>query len=154
MPTDHFNTEHFSMVVSSREHFGMCTIQRCRRSGRWIFQHENILTWRLFGTGTFRHEEFSAQEYFGTGTFRHMDISAQQYRCRNVHITLQGAKISMCWNVQVPKYPCAEMFRCQKFLMPKIPCAENSPCQNVLALKSPSAGTSAAPNSACAKMFL
>jgi hypothetical protein len=65
--------------------------------------------------GTFQHEEFSAQEIFSTGKFRHGDISAHGHfgtvaqvpKClwQNIHIALQGAKISMCQNVQVPKYP-------------------------------------------------
>ena len=81
-PIDHFGTEHFGKShfgtdVSSREHFGTCTIRCCRRSGRWTFQHGNISTWGLFGTRNFWHKVFSAQEDFGTGTFRHMDISAQ-----------------------------------------------------------------------------
>ena len=113
--------------------------------------------------GTFRHGEFSARGIFVTGTFRLGDISAHGHfgtvaqvpicLCRNVHISLQGAKISMRQNVQVPKYPCAEMFRCRKFLVPKIPRAENTPCRNVPVLKSPSAETSAVPNGACAEMF-
>ena len=137
---EHFGKSHFGTDVSSREHFGTCTIRRCRRSGRWTFQHGNISTWGLFGTRTFRHEEFSAQEHFGTGTFRHGDILAHGHfgtvaqvpkcLCRNVHIALQGAKISMCWNVQVPKYPRGEMFWCWKVHLP-----ERSQCQTVHVLK-------------------
>ena len=107
----------------------------------------DISTQEHFDMGTFRHKDFSARGIFGTGTFRHGEISvhghfgtvAQVPRClcQNVHIALQGAKISMCRNVQVPK----------------IPHAENSPCRKVPVLKCPSAGTSAVPNDACAEMF-
>ena len=40
----------------------MCTIWRLGRSGRWRFQHSNVLTWGLFGTRNFRHHG-----HFGTG---------------------------------------------------------------------------------------
>ena len=133
------------------------------RSALRTFRQMDVSTRERFNMGTFRHGEFSARGIFGTGTFRHGDISAHGHfgtvaqvpkcLCRNVYIALQGAKISMCRNVQVPKYPCAEMFLCQKFLVPKIPRAEKSPCRNVPVLKHPSAGTSAAPNGACAEMF-
>ena len=78
----HFNTwnfgkSHFGMDVLSREHFSMCTVQCCRHSGRWTFQHGNFSTLELFGKGNFRHKEFSANEHFGMGTFQHMDILAQ-----------------------------------------------------------------------------
>ena len=98
-------------------------------------------------TRNFRHRNISARGHFGT--------VAQVPKClyQNVHIALQGAKISMCRNVQVPKYPCAKMFMYRKFLVLKIPHAKNSPCRNVRVLKSTSARTSAAPNSACAEMF-
>ena len=91
----------------------------------------NISTWGLFGMRSFRHEEFSAQENFGTGTFRHMDIFAQVPKClcQNVHIALQGAKISMCRNVQVPKCSGAEISLCRNVQVPKILHAENSPCR-------------------------
>ena len=164
-PIDHFGTEHFSkshfgMDVSSREHFGTCTIRRCRRSGRWTFQHGtfrhgDFSAWGLFGTRNFRHRKISAQGHFGTWTSLH--------KCRNVCAKTSillckvpkypCAETFRCRNVQVPKYPCAEMFRCRKFFMPKIPRAENTPCRNVPVLKSPSAGTSAAPNGSCAEMF-
>ena len=107
--------------------------------------------------------EVSTREGFDMKNFRHRDILAHGYigtvaqvpkcLCRYVNIALQGAQISMCRNVQVPKYPCAEMLMCRKFLVPKIPRAENSQCRNVPVLKSPSAGTSAAPNGASAEMF-
>ena len=47
LPRDHFGTDHFGKSyfgtdVSSQEHFG--TIRHCRHSGRWTFQHGNILT--------------------------------------------------------------------------------------------------------------
>ena len=109
-----------------------------------------------FGTDVSSQEHFSTCTFWhcrrsGRQTFQHGNISTWGlFGMRNFwHYLL----LTMCRNVQVPKHPCAEMFRCPKFLVPKIPCAENSPCQNVTVLKSPSAGTSAAPNDACAKMF-
>ena len=123
-----------------------------------MFHHGSISAHAPFGAA-----DVPADGHFTTRTFRHRDISAHRHfdtvaqvpkcLCRNIHIALQGAKISMCRNVQVPKYPCAEMFRCRKFLVPKIPRAENSPCRNVPVLKCPSAGTSAVPNGAGAEMF-
>ena len=50
---------------------------RCGFSGRWTFQHGNVLTWGLFGMRNFWNKEFLAQEHFGTGTFQHMDILVQ-----------------------------------------------------------------------------
>ena len=98
------------------------TFRHVHCSALRTFRQMDISTREHFGTETFRHEEFSARGIFGTGTFRHGDISAHGHfgtvaqvpkcLCRNVHITLQGAKISLRRNVQVPKYPCAEMFRC------------------------------------------
>ena len=139
------------------------TFRHVHHSVLQTFGQMDISTQEHFDMRTFRHRDFSACGLFGTWTFRHGDISAHGHfgtvaqvpkcLCRNVHIALQGAKISMCRNVQVPKYPCAEMFRCRKFLVPKIPRAENSPCWNLPVLKSPSAGTPAAPNGACAEMF-
>ena len=129
-PIDHFGTEHsgkshFCTDVSWREHFGICTVRRCERSGRWTFQHGNVSTWERFDMGTFQHEEFLTRGIFGTGTFWHGDISAHG------HIALQGAKISMCRNVPVPKYPCAEMFLCRKYPMLKCSRVETSICRNV-----------------------
>ena len=134
-----------------------------RNQAREPFGAADIPAEGHFNTGTFRHGDFSARGIFGTGTFRHGDITAHGYfsiveqvpkcLCVNVHIALQGAKISRFRNVQVRKYPCTEMFLCQKFLVPKIPRAENTLCRNIPVLKSPSAGTSAAPNGTCAKMF-
>ena len=59
-PIDHFGTKHFGKShfgtdVSSREHFGTCTVRRCGRSGRWTFQHWNVSTWGIFITGNFQH---------------------------------------------------------------------------------------------------
>ena len=110
--TKHFGKSHFRMDVSSQEHFGTCTIWRCKRSGRWTFQHGNILTSGLFGTRNFWHSS--------TGL------------CRNVHIALQGAKISMCRrNVPVLKIHCAENSPCQYFPMSKGSPVETSICQNI-----------------------
>ena len=142
MPRDHFGTKHFGkshfgMDVSSREHFGTCTIRRCRRSGRWTFQHGNALTWGLFGTRNFRHEEFWAQEHFGTGTFQYMDIFGtvaqvpkRPYcfaKCQNIHVSkCSGAEKSLCRNV-----PHAENSSCRKFPMLKRSRVETSICRNV-----------------------
>ena len=46
-------------------------------SGRWTFQHRNVLTRGLFGMRNFWRKEFSALENFGTKTFQHMNILAQ-----------------------------------------------------------------------------
>ena len=111
LPIDHFGTEHFGKShfgtnVSSREHFGTCTVGRCGRSGRWTFQHRNVSTLGIFGTGNFRHQEFSAPEHFGTGIFRHLNISAHGYfgtLQSNMDFSAQtfrhlcySAEISMC----------------------------------------------------------
>ena len=141
------------MDVSSREHFGTCTVQRCRHFGRWTFHHWNVSTWGIFSTGNFRHEEFLAPEHFSTGIFRHLNISAFGY-----FGTLQSnmdisAPVLQCRNVHVRKFPRVEMFPCRKFLVPKSSCSEKSPCQNFPLLKCPSAGMSAPPNGARAEMF-
>ena len=86
---------HFSMDVSSHEHFSTYTIRRCGRSGTWMFQHRNISTWGIFGTGNFWHEEFLAQEHFGTGIFRQRGRSVtctffNMGTCRHGDISAQG----------------------------------------------------------------
>ena len=126
---EHFRKSHFGTDVSSWEHFDMC---------RNVQVLMDVSTRERFDMGSFRHEEFSASGIFGTGTFQHGDISAQGH---------------FGTVAQVPKYPCVEMFLCQKFLVPKITRAENYPCRNVPVLKRPSAGTPAEPNGACAEMF-
>ena len=123
----------------------------------------DISTRECFDMGTFRREEFSTRGIFGTGTFRHRDISTHEHfgmvaqvpkcLCQNVHIALQGAKISMCRNVQVLKYPTPKCLWCWKLLMPKISCAEKSPCWNIPVLKCASAETSTGPNGVRAQMF-
>ena len=113
MPTDHFGTEnfgksHFDTDVSSREHFGTCTVRRCGCSGRWTFQQGNLSTWGNIGTVNFRHNEFSAQEHFGgTWIFWH---PAKQYGRFGIDIL---APVLLCQNVHVPKIPRAEKSRCQ-----------------------------------------
>ena len=141
LPIDHFGTEHFGTNVSSQEHFGTCTVRRCGRSGRWTFQHQNISTWGIFGTGNFRHEEFSAPEHFGTGIFWHLNISAHGYfgtLQSNMDFSAQTfwhlcycAKMSMCRNVPVPKCSCAENSSCRKVPMSKCSRVEMSICRNV-----------------------
>ena len=89
---------------------------------------------------TFWHGDFLAQGLFGKRIFWHRNILAHWHLgtvaqvpkclCQNDHIALQGAKISMCWNVQVPKYPRGEMFWCWKVHLP-----ERSQCQTVHVLK-------------------
>ena len=137
--TEHFGKSHFGTDVSSREHFGTCTVRRCGRSGRWMFQHGNVSTWGFFGMRNFWHE-------------------VPKCLFPNVNISLQGAKISMCKmfrcrNIPVPKCSCAENSSCRKVPVPKSPHVEKSPCRNVPVLKCPSAGMSAAPNGARAEMF-
>ena len=93
-PIDHFGTEHFGTDVSSREHFGTCTIWRCGRSSRWTSQHRNVSTWGIFGTGIFRH-------------------LAKQYvlLCRNVHVLkCPRVEIFLCRKVLVLKSPHVKMF--------------------------------------------
>ena len=143
VPIDHFGTEHFGKShfgtdVSSREHFGTCTVRHCGRSGRWTFQHRNVSAWGIFGTGNFRHKEFSAPEHFGTGIFRHLNISAHGYfgtLQSNMDVSAQTfrhlcycAEMSMCRNVPVPKCSCAESFSCRKVPVPKSPHVEMFPC--------------------------
>ena len=130
---------HFDTCDFGKSHLGTCTIQPCGCSGRWTFQNGNVLTWGLFGMRNFQHKEFLAQEHFGTGTFRHMDISAQLHMCRNIcaemYILLCKvpkylcAEMFRCWNIPVPKCSCAENSSCRKFLVPKIPRAKNSQCR-------------------------
>ena len=127
----------------------MGTFWHMHRSALQMFRQMDVSTREHFDMGTFQHGGFSARGIFGTGTFQPGDISAHgqvhsstvaqvpKCLCQNVHITLQGVKISRCRNVQVPKSSRAEKF----------------PCQNVSMLKRPSAGTSAAPHGAYAQTF-
>ena len=84
----------------------------------------------LFGTGLFGTRIFLFHGRIGMGTFIfwHMDISAQVVKriSQNVHIALQGAKISTCQNVQVSKYPVTKCSWCQKVLAAKCPCGKKS----------------------------
>ena len=69
--------------------------------------------------------------------------------CRNVHITLQGAK-----NIHVLKCSGAEMFRCRKFLllkipMPKIPHVETFQCWKVHLPERPQRRTVLVPKCSC-----
>ena len=98
--------------------------------------------------------DVSARGRYGAGTFWHKDILAhvhlaQGHPCRNVYIALQSAKMYLCWNVLVPKYPCAIMFKCcnvpvlkrplcQNILMPKCSRAKMFSCRNVLLPQCPS----------------
>ena len=77
--TKHFDKSHFSTNVSSREHFGTCTLQPCGRSGRWTFQHGTVSKWGLFGRRNFWHEEFPAPWTFRQGIFWHLNILAHGY---------------------------------------------------------------------------
>ena len=116
-----------------------------------MFHHGNISARAPFGTAdvpadghfnmrTFQNGDFLAQGLFGKRIFWHRNILAHWHLgtvaqvpkclCQNDHIALQGAKISMCWNVQVPKYPRGEMFWCWKVHLP-----ERSQCQTVHVLK-------------------
>ena len=141
LPIDHLGTKHFGTDVSSREHFGTCTVRRCGCSSRCTFQHWNVSTWGIFGTGNFRHEEFSAPEHFGTGIFRHLNISAHGYfgtLQSNMDVSAQTfrhlcycAEMSMCRNVPVPKCSCAENSSCRKVPMSKCSRVEMSICWNV-----------------------
>ena len=149
--TKHFGQWHFRTEISSPGHFGTCTFRPCRCSGIWKFCPHGCVQ-GLFGMGTFRHKDFLA-----TWTFRHRDISAHGHfgtvaqvpkcLCRNVHIALQGAKISMCLNVQLPKHPVLKHPWCQNVPMQKSPCVEKS-----METKCPCAGKSAGPKHAHAKM--
>ena len=95
---------------------------------------------------TFHHGDFSAQGYFGTRTFWHGyflapwmfwhgDVTALEQGYGHVYIALQGAKMYMCRNVHVSKYPCAEMSLCHNVHVPKSPWCQKvpmmkCPCQN------------------------
>ena len=126
-PIDHFGTEHFGkshfcMDVSSPEHFDTCTTWRCRRSGRWTFQHGNISNWGLFGTRNFRHRNILARGNFDTCTFWHsstgaeMSVPKRPYcfaRCQNIHVLkCTGTKISHAEMFMAAKTPCAKMSPC------------------------------------------
>ena len=93
----------------------------------------DVLTWGLLAGGIFGHSSTGAK------------MSEPKCLCQNVHIALQGTKISMCQNVQVPKYPMPKHPWYQKFLVPKCPHAKKS-------MKTKSAGTSAGPKHAHAEM--
>ena len=70
-----------------------------------------ILAWEHFCTCTVWRCGCSArltQEHFHKGIFRH--------RFQNIHIALQGAKIFMYRNVQMPKYPVPKCLRVKTFL--------------------------------------
>ena len=102
--------------ISSRGLFGTRT-----------FQHKNISAWVFFGT-----MDILARGRYGTGTFWHKDILAhvhlaQGHPCRNAYIVLQSAKMYICWNVLVPKYPCAVMFKYCNVPVPKRPWCRNIP---------------------------
>ena len=145
-PIDHFGTEHFGTDVSSREHFGTCTVRHCGRSGRWIFntgtfRHGEFSAWGIFVTRNFRHLNISAQGYFGIWTFQHMDILAPckaiwtfRHRHFGTSATVKKwpcAKMSPCRNVPVMKNPCAEKSLCRKFPMLKCSCVEKTICRNI-----------------------
>ena len=126
--------------MSSREHFGTCTVRRCGCFGRWTFQQGNLSTWGNIGTVNFRHDEFSAQEHFGTWIFWH---PAKQYGRLSTDIL---APVLLCQNVHVPKCP-----RTKAPIVAKNPWAEKSLCRKVLVPKHPCAGTPTGPKSACNK---
>ena len=121
-PTYHFGSEHFGTKVSSREHFGTCTLWPCGRSDRG-----NVSTWGLFESGNFRLEEFLAP-----WTFSARDISAPDHFGIWIFWHLcYCAEMSMCGNVAVPQCSCAENSSCQKVPMSKCSRVERSICQNV-----------------------
>ena len=67
---------------------------------------------------------------FGTGTFCHKDIFeilAQGHLCQNVYIALHTAKMYMCGNIHVTKYPCAEISQCHNNSVPIRPWCQNIP---------------------------
>ena len=111
-----FGKSHFGTDVSSWEHFCMCTVQSCERSGRWTLQQGKVSTWGLFGMRNFWHRNISVQGYFDT------EAQVRKCMCQNIHIALQGAKISICQNVHVPNYPC------QKVPVPKSLHVQTFPC--------------------------
>ena len=76
----------------------------------WTFWYKDFLERDFSVQWTYRHKVISGHGHFGTLT--HLP----ECLCGNVHIALQGVKISICWNVQVPKYPA-----------PKCPCRQNDP---------------------------
>ena len=115
------------------------TFRQAHSSALRTFWQMDISTQENFDMGTFLHREFSACGIFGTRTFGHRDISVHGHfsivapvpncLCWNVHITLQGDKISMCPNVQEPKYPVPKHQWYRKFLVQKCPQSEKSLCQ-------------------------
>ena len=126
----------------------MGTFRHVHHLALQTFRQMDISTREHFDMGTFRHEDFSARGRFGTGTFWHGDISAHGHfgtvaqvpkcLCQNIHIALQGAKISMCKMfrcrnipVPVPKIPHAKNSLCRKFPMSKRSRVEMSICRNI-----------------------
>ena len=97
--------------------------------------------------GNFWHKEFLAPWTLKHGIFRHLNILAHGYfgtLQSNMDVLPQTfwhlcycAEMSMCRNVPVSKFSCAENFLCRKFLV----------------LKSPHVEMSATPNGALAEMF-
>ena len=92
-------------------------------SSLWTLLYKNFSAW-----GLFKHKDFLAQEPFNTVA------QGSRSLCQNVHTARK-----------VPKYPCAEIFRCSNIpcrfvvlsMAPKIPCAKMSPSQKILLLKCP-----------------
>jgi hypothetical protein len=91
--------------------FGAADVPADGHFNTGTFQHGDFLAQGLSGTRNFWQRNISAQGHFSTWTFRHSSTGAKCL-CRNVHISLQGAKISLCQNVQVPKIPRAEISPC------------------------------------------
>ena len=70
LPTDHFGTEHYGkshigMDVSWQEHFDICIVRCCGRSGRWTFQNGDFLIPRTLSTWNYQHTQILAEGYFG-----------------------------------------------------------------------------------------
>ena len=123
-------------VISAKNHrnilarapFGTADVPADGHFNTGTSRHGDFSAWGFFGTRNFRHRNISAWEHFGTWTFWHSSTGL----CRNVHIALQGAKISMCRrNVPVLKIHCAENSPCQYFPMSKGSPVETSICQNI-----------------------
>ena len=104
-----------------------------------------------FNMGIFwHHGRFSALEHFSTRIFWHMDILAHLHfdtMQSNIDILAQTFR-TLCQNVHVPKYPCAQMSQCCNVPVPKcswcgkipmLKCShtEMSLCQKVPVMKCP-----------------
>ena len=111
----------FRSHTTSRWHFGTKAFWHKNISAWVLFGTMDVLTRGRFGTGTFLFKDILAHGHFGTGA------PVPKCLCQNLYIALQSAKMYMCQNVHVPKYPCVKMSQCRNVPVSKRPWCRNIP---------------------------